>query len=182
MKHTIRGLAMALVALCLFGCGSSFSQGSGSSSNGNGTPTSPPGTPPGTPGTTTPGGAAGQVTLTLSKQQYASDEPLLVTIHNGLSSSIWIQGQPSSCTSLTVEIMTGGTWQAIGHCAPVRKPQPVAVAAGASTTGRIDYAQGMDTGAGWPAGTYRVILQYTLSAAASISAGVSAQSATFTIS
>jgi hypothetical protein len=177
MKHTLRGLAMLLVALSLFGCGSSFSQGKGSSANGDGTPTIPPGTTP----SATPGGASNQVTLTMSKHQYTPEDPLLVTIHNGSHAPIWIQSQQTACTSLTVERMANGAWETTGRCAPARAPQSVAIAAGSSTTRRIDYAQGMDTGAGWPTGTYRVTLRYTLSGTASSESGIMVQSAIFAI-
>ncbi len=186
-----RNIAVYLLfAFVVAGCGSSTMQGSGSMPNDNGTPTTTPGytndTPTAGPATTTttgtPNGQSGQITLLMSAQQYTSDSPLLVTIRNGMQTAIWIQAQMAACSSLTVERMDNGSWVQTGNCAPAGAPRSTQIAAGASLVQRIDFAQGMDTGAGWPAGTYRVVLDYTLSATASSSAGAQAQSGTFTIS
>jgi hypothetical protein len=184
MKYLTRGFQtalMLLMTLCLFGCGSTFSQGKGSATNGNGTPTGTPIPPSITPTSGTTSSSSGQVTLTMSKQQYTSEDPLLLTIHNGLQSSIWVLGQQATCLSLTVQRLDNGAWETASNCIPAQAPKPVAIASGASTTWRIDYVQGMDTGASWPAGTYRVTLHYTLSASASQDSGTTIQSATFAI-
>lgn len=108
----------------------------------------------------------GEVTLTLSKQQYDTEEPLLVTIHNGLPTSIWVRDGQAGCTSLTAERLDRGAWAPVGQCTPASVSslaRLIAITPGGVSTQRLDAAQGMDTGAGWPAGTYRVMLQYGLS-------------------
>jgi hypothetical protein len=128
---------------------------------------------------------AGQVTLTLSKQHYATDEPLLVTIHNGLQTSIWVRDGRAGCTSLIAERLVQGTWEPVGQCTPASVSslaRLIAIAPGGALTQRLDAAQGMDTGAGWPASTYRVLLQYGLDGTAgAVSDGPTTYSPEFTI-
>lgn len=126
---------------------------------------------------------AGQVSLTLSKQQYGSEEPLLVTIHNGLATNIWVRDGRAGCTSLIAERLDQGTWEPVGQCAPASLvARVIAIAPGGVLTQRLDAAQGMDTGAGWPASTYRVMLRYGLDGSAeAVSEGQTAYSPEFTI-
>jgi hypothetical protein len=131
---------------------------------------------PGFSGQTTPG----QVTLTLNKTQYSSEDPVIVTVHNGLSQSIWLGDSAPGCPSVVLERQVNGQWQRASQCAPAALPRSVAIAAGAQRVVRIDAAAGMDTGAGWPAGTYRATLSYATDQKAQ-SAQSSAQSAPFTI-
>jgi hypothetical protein len=186
-SHIFRIAVMLLFAFGLFGCGqNSSSSGGNSLAKNSETPTTSLATlsPVPTISTTTdvPGNdQSRQVTLSLNAQQYSPDAPLLVTIHNGMQASIWVQNQRTGCTSITVERMIGGTWQPTGGCALTRPPQTIEITTGSAVTQRIDFAQGMDTGAGWPVGTYRVKLHYAMSKSTIPDAGVQVQSSVFTI-
>jgi hypothetical protein len=131
---------------------------------------------PGFSGQTTPG----QVTLTLNETQNGSEDPVIVTVHNGLSQSIWLGDSATGCSSVVLERQVNGQWQRVSRCALGPKLRSVAVAADAQMVVRIDPAAGMDTGAGWPAGTYRATLSYATDQKTA-SAGSSAQSSQFTI-
>lgn len=173
-----------LLMLTLAGCGSS-SRLAAHVQPGSGQPTATPlSRPTSTAAASSQSSVAGHVTLTLNKALYAPEDPFLVTIHNGLNHAIWVQDQRSGCTSLTVEHNIGGEWDTVGQCVLTRPARTIAIAAGASLSQRIDFAQGMDTGSGWPAGTYRVTLAYAVGQQASTSATSSdnmAQSAAFSV-
>ncbi len=172
-----------MLMLALAGCGRS-SQDAAHVQPGFGQPTSTPLSRPTSTAAASQSAAAGHVTLTLNKARYAPEDPFLVTIHNGLNHAIWVQDQQSGCTSLTVEHNIGGEWDTIGQCVLTRPARTVAIAAGASLSQRIDFAQGMDTGSGWPAGAYRVTLTYAVGQQASASAtngGNTTQSAEFSV-
>ncbi len=135
-----------------------------------------------------PGGAtqatSGQVTLSLPKQQYGAAEPFLVTIHNGLQTDIALTDGGAGCVSLTVERQAQGSWQSVSQCAPAPAGRKsVVISAGSSFVQRIEYAHEMDSGAGWPQGTYRAMLTYTPSGsgAAASATVATVYSAEFTV-
>jgi hypothetical protein len=166
--------ASLLLALLVVGCGRSTSPLVGDASRGTASLTPQPSVA----GQTAPG----QVTLTLSQRQYSAEDPLLVTIHNGLDTTIWIQDPQASCTSLVVERLDQGNWQPTGACAPSRPAHTLAIPSGSAVAQRLDYAHEMDTGAGWPAGAYRVALTYGLSGTATASTdGLTVYSPEFTV-
>jgi hypothetical protein len=124
------------------------------------------------------------VTLSLPKQWYGVEEPLLVTIHNGLQTDIALTDGGAGCVSIEVERLVQDSWQGVSQCAPAPSGRKAAViSAGSAFLQRIEFAHEMDNGAGWPAGTYRVMLTYTLSenSAASSATGAPVYSAEFTI-
>lgn len=173
---------LALVLL-IAGCGSSATPNGNDAAQREISPTPKPSASASTSAASQT--AAGQVTLTLSKQQYGPEEPLLVTIHNGLRTSIWVRDGRAGCTSLIAERLDQGTWEPVGQCTPASissLARLIAVAPGSALTQRLDAAQGMDTGAGWPASTYRVMLQYGLDGTAgAVSEGPTTYSPEFTI-
>jgi hypothetical protein len=124
----------------------------------------------------------GKVILTLNRQQYGTEDPLEVTIYNGLGQTVWIEDHRSSCASVVLEHMIEGTWQPMGQCNLPGPAMPPMIPAGSSLVQHLNYAQGMDTGAGWPVGTYRVALTFALSASAlASSAATTVYSPEFTI-
>jgi hypothetical protein len=131
-----------------------------------------------TPGSS--GQTAGQVTLALNKTHYNAEDPVIVTVHNGLGQSIWLDDSRTGCPSVVLERQVNGQWQRVSKCAPAALPRSVALAAGEQTVVRLDAAAGMDTGAGWPAGTYRATLSYATDQKTD-SAQSAAQSSQFTI-
>lgn len=180
MRKTIaRVLALAaslLLVLFVTGCGQVTSPSSDAHAQGAATQT------------IQPGGAAqstsGKVTLSLPKQQYGAEEPLLVTIHNGLQADIALTDGGAGCVSLEVERLAQGSWQSVSQCAPAPAGRKsVVISAGSSFVQRIDYAHEMDSGAGWPAGTYRATLTYTPSenGVAASATGATVYSSEFTI-
>jgi hypothetical protein len=177
-------LRLGFLGLFLTGCGqvSGATQGDTSGGASNGTATA--GASGNEAATMTPGfsgqTAAGQVTLTLNKTQYDAEDPVIVTVHNGLSQSIWLGDSRTGCPSVVLERQVNGQWQRASNCAPAALPRSVAIAAGAQTVVRMDAAAGMDTGAGWPAGTYRATLTYATDQKTD-SAQSSTQSPQFTV-
>lgn len=171
-------LAPLAAALLIASCGGSAAPHGNDTAHRESSPTPGPNASAAARQTT-----AGQVTLTLSKQQYDSEEPLLVTIHNGLAASIWVRDGRAGCTSLIAERLDHGSWEPVGQCAPASLvARLIAIAPGGVLTQRLDAAQGMETGAGWPASTYRVMLQYALDGTAgAVSEGPTVFSPEFTI-
>lgn len=128
-------------------------------------------------------GSSSAVALTLDKSQYQPEDPLLVTIHNNSRATIWVQSGKPGCPSLVVEYLTQASWQQIGNCAPTSPAANlVAVAPGSVLTQRLDATTGANSGAGWPQGTYRVMLRYASAQdPQALSAGPTVYSAQFAV-
>jgi hypothetical protein len=176
MAHPLALAAPLLLALCVAGCGQVTGPGSGADAQKASSQTAQP-------GAATPA-ASGQVTLLLGKQRYGTEEPLLVTIRNGLQKDIALTDGGAGCVSIEVERLVQGSWQTVSQCAPAPAGRrAVVVSAGGAFVQRIENAHEMDSGAGWPVGTYRAMLTYTLSEsdAAASAAGATVYSAEFTI-
>ncbi len=180
MRNMIaRLLALAaslLLALFVSACGQVTSPSGGAGAQGAATQTAQAGAAAQT--------TSGKVTLSLAKQQYGVEEPLLVTIHNGLQTDIALTDGGAGCVSIEVERLVQNTWQSVSQCAPAPAGRKsVVISAGSAFVQRIESAHEMDSGAGWPAGTYRVMLTYTPSenGAASSATGAPVYSAEFTI-
>jgi hypothetical protein len=181
IAHMVLGVVIGIVVV---GCGQVSGYGQGDMSGGTGNGTATAGTAGSEAATMTPGFSgqttSGQVTLTLNKTQYGAEDPVIVTVHNGLSQSIWLGDSRTGCPSVVLERQVNGQWQRVSKCAPATKLRSVAIAAGAQVVVRVDAAAGMDTGAGWPAGTYRATLSYATDQKTD-SAQTSAQSTQLTI-
>ena len=180
MRNMIaRPLALAaslLLALFVAACGQVSSPSGAADAQGTATQTVQAGVAAQT--------TSGQVTLSLTKQQYSVEEPLLVTIHNGLQTDIALTDGGAGCVSIEVERLVQDSWQSVSQCAPAPAGRKsVVISAGSAFVQRIEFAHEMDNGAGWPAGTYRVMLTYTPSenGAASSATGAPVYSAEFTI-
>jgi hypothetical protein len=100
------------------------------------------------------------VKITLARQRFGSQETIVATIQNGLTTSIWTTDHHADCGLLTLEYLTGGAWHAVGLCSQPRPVKVVEIAAGADAPQSIGYSQNMDMSAGWSAGTYRLSLSY----------------------
>ena len=180
MRNMIaRPLALAaslLLALFVAGCGQVSSPSGAADAQGASTQTAQAGAAAQT--------TSGQVTLSLAKQRYGVEEPLLVTIHNGLQTDIALTDGGAGCVSIEVERLVQDSWQSVSQCAPAPAGRKsVVISAGSAFVQRIEFAHEMDNGAGWPAGTYRVMLTYTPSesSAAASATGAPVYSAEFTI-
>lgn len=180
MRDTIaRPLALAaalLLALFVVACGQVSSARGAADAQGASTQTVQPGAATKT--------TSGQVTLSLPKQHYGAEEPLLVTIHNGLQTDIALTDGGAGCVSIEVERLVQDSWQSVSQCAPAPAGRKsVVISAGSAFVQRIEFAHEMDNGAGWPAGTYRVMLTYTPSenSVASSATDAPVYSAEFTV-
>jgi hypothetical protein len=135
---------------------------------------------PEAPGTGTTGSKAtapGQVTVAVDKQRYGPSETIVVTITNGLSTGILAADHQSNCTTVVLERLSGGTWQAQNPC-PLKSPtRLIPFGAGTATQQQLR-PQGQGTAPGWSPGTYRVAFTYMLSASG---AGTTVYSSNFTI-
>ncbi len=105
------------------------------------------------------------VTLTLDKQHYSASDTIVVTIHNGLSQTIWLEGQQTNCKAVLVERQQGDQWNRVQDCTLLTPAHPVPLAAGSTIAEGVAATQGFLADAtGWPAGTYRVSLTYAAGA------------------
>jgi hypothetical protein len=102
-----------------------------------------------------------QVTLTLDNSHYARGETISVTIHNGLSTTIWATDHQTSCTVVTAEHLQDGQWQPVGDCRLKTPTILMPLPAASTTTQQLVIPQSSSSGSSWPNGTYRVTLGYT---------------------
>jgi hypothetical protein len=120
----------------------------------------------------------GQVTITLAKSSYASNEQIIATITNGLSTAITVMDHQSVCTILALQAQTGNNWVKQAPCRLSTATRMLIIPANASR------AQSLAPGTtSWPGGQYRLMLSYTTGTADAASAGAftDAYSATFVI-
>jgi hypothetical protein len=169
-----RGLLVTLIGVGAFGAGCGRSAGSADgdvlASAGSTTPQAS------ASASSTPRASgqlvAGQVTLTLDKQRYATNDTIVVTIHNGLSQPIWTADHQTNCTIVTAERLQVGQWVAVAHCQLMTPTRMVMLPAGSSTPRQLSGAQGTvppESQApvpteSWTPGTYRVTFTYAGSA------------------
>jgi hypothetical protein len=134
---------LSCLLFLLAACGQA-SQGSSHS-----TPTSPP----------TQSG--GPVSISTDHSQYAADQAINVTVHNGLSAPLYALDTRSGCSILQLEMQVAGKWQTSSRfrCLLGRRAALVTIDAGKTYAATIN-----PTGGGsFPAGTYRFVLNYTQS-------------------
>jgi len=132
----------------------------------------------GTPVSSVP--PTGAVTLTTDQASYTTSSTILVTLTNHRSTSIFAFDHQTSCTILTLQRQTASGWQAVGGCAQGRMTVQVEIKAGANMKITIAPTAGQIHPTPWPAGTYRVALNYALQKQ-EMATGSMAASPTFTI-
>jgi hypothetical protein len=115
----------------------------------------------------------GQVTLTLDKQRYGARDTVVVTIANGLSRTIWAADHQTSCTVLVAEHAQAGAWVPVGNCRLMTPTRLTPLPAGNTT-------MHLDTSA-WPAGNYRITLNYNAGDEGVGGPGGTVHSAEFTV-
>jgi Bacterial Ig-like domain len=176
-------LIVLAIPMCVVSCGQTTISSSGQTSDTSAqtTPTQTQAGATMTPGSN-PSPATAGVTLTLNQQHYSADSLIIVTIHNGSQQTIWAADHQTSCTVLTLERQSQGSWYRVGQCALSTPTRVVSIGPGASLTQRLTSQQEMDTGAGWQTGTYRVTLTFHLgNDSSSLAGGDTVHSAQFTI-
>jgi hypothetical protein len=154
MQHTFRlGCLLALVGIAVLGaaCGRTAglpaTQQAGASSSA-------------TPGASSQV-VSGQVTLTLDRQQYTAGDIITVTIHNGLSQTIWTVDHQTNCTVVTAEHLQDGHWLAVGDCRLMTPTLLVPLPDHSATTAQLAVpSASSSSGSGWPTGTYHVTFTY----------------------
>ena len=102
------------------------------------------------------------VTLSADHTAYTPSSTINVTLINHRSTSIFTFDHQTSCTILTLQRQTTNGWVATGGCALGRMTQRVEIKAGATMQIALAPGAGQIHATPWPAGTYRVILNYAL--------------------
>jgi|SRR5690242_7420235 len=140
--------------------------------------------------TTTPGGTpvptvppAGAIALSTDRASYTTSGNIniIVTLINGRATSIFAFDHQTSCTILRLQRQTASGWQAVGGCAQGRMTVQVEIKAGAKMKITLAPTAGQMHPTPWPAGTYRVALNYSLQKQ-EMATGATATSPTFAIS
>jgi hypothetical protein len=158
MRNTLKAALLA-ATLCISiatvaGCGGSTA----SSNQGGNTVSGQSGSPTATSSSHAP------VTLTPDKQRYAPGDPIFVTIHNGMSRTIWAPDHQTNCTVVLVERLENGAWSGEQNCALMRASRMVPLAAQTTIVQTLGASPGfLADPSGWPAGTYRLTLSYAAS-------------------
>lgn len=173
-------IAPVALVLTLAACGVTTGEQPGGTTSSTSTATAASTvTPGGTPMSSVP--PTGAVTLTTDQASYSTSGTIIVTLINHRSTSIFTFDHQTSCTILTLQRQTASGWQAVGGCAMGRMTVQVEIQAG--TTMKITLAPnaGQIHPTPWPAGTYRVVLNYSLQKQ-EMATGDTATTPTFAIS
>jgi hypothetical protein len=136
------GVLLSLL-LALWGCGST--SGGGDSN----------------PDTST----SGPVSISTDHATYAPHDTIAVSITNHLQTSIYAFDTRASCTILDLQVQVNGAWQnsQVARCALGRRAQRVEIPAGKTYKATIHAGTPGVNSAGFPAGTYRLVLNYSTS-------------------
>ena len=177
----VGGLALVALVLTLAACGVTTTRDQQPGGTASSTVTATAAS------TTTPGGTpvssvqpTGAITLSTDRASYTTSGTIIVTLSNGRSTSIFTFDHQTSCTILTLQRQTASGWQAVGGCAQGRMTVQVEIQAGATMKITLAPAAGQIHPTPWPAGIYRVALNYALQKQ-EMATGSMAASPTFTI-
>lgn len=113
------------------------------------------------PGTST----GGAVKITTDRTTYQPGDTIQVSITNNLQVSIFAYDTLASCTILELQEQDGGTWQdnKLSRCALGRLARLIEIAPGKTYQASISAGTPGVQSPGFPAGTYRLVLKYTMS-------------------
>jgi hypothetical protein len=135
--------------------------------------------------TSPPTQAGGAVRLTTDHTSYRPNEPIHVTVTNTLDQSIYALDTRASCSILGLEWQVGGAWQPAesARCPLGRMALVVEIAPGATYQTTISAGYPGLRAANFPAGTYRLVLNYSSAklGLGETGAGTILYSASFTI-
>lgn len=180
-----RFLVATSLMLVLFGvpaCGNPSPSAQNPAAPASGSPTQHP-TSSGTPASHTPAVQA-RIALSPDKQHYTTRDRIEVSIINRLSTPIFVSSYYTNCTVVSLELNIQNTWQRQGRCL-TSALHSMALQPGSSLTQQLAPTAAtpqMSMHAAWRAGTYRVVLYYTLSPDEDMTQGRMAISGTFSIS
>ena len=159
--HIILGITGVLLVSCA---------GSPSTSSHNSTPQ-----PAGSPSMPShnPTSQPGSVTLRIQFPSSHSNT-ITITITNGEAQTITTTNHHTNCSILLAEQQIGGQWRPLPDCASMMATRPYSIPPGHTQTGPLDTTT-------WPAGTYRITLEYVLGQQLSSLPMRTAYSATFVL-
>jgi hypothetical protein len=174
-------LGMALFALAA--CNVPAQTGAGTAGTAGSTPTGTAAAAP-TAGKTPTGGSPtpGAVTLVLDKSSYGPNQPIEVTIKNGLKTMIWAADHQTDCMLVQLQHQENGAWRAVGTCRLEIATRILPLNPGSSTPQVLAPGTGLNATGPWPAGTYRVAFAYHAGNEEGAGQGQVVYSATFTVS
>lgn len=156
-KRRFLYISVGLLMLVLAACGSSSGP---SQSNGN------------------------PINITIDHTSYQSSDTIHVTVTNTTHTAIYVLDTHASCSILVLQIQTANGWQnsQAAPCALRRRPVPVKIDVGKSYNASI--SAGTTAGqSSFPAGTYRLVLNYLMTPLTSNPDGIATTvySPTFTV-
>ena len=126
----------------------------------------------------------GQVRLVLSKSHYTPHEAIIITITNGLSTSIYASANFTNCTLVLLEWKTPTGWVPRGRCPAAQFVGTVELKPGSATPQQLTPVAGVvkpSSNTTWQAGTYRAIFAYSLKPDEGSTQGTIVQSENFTV-
>jgi len=116
-------IILVLGIFAITGCGKTVLTGTGADVSATATSSSYPTSTPAV--TTTPQGtptmsgtiSAGNVSLTASATQFARGDTMMITVSNGLSTTLMVADHQSLCSIFKLEFSSAdGTWQTVAPC------------------------------------------------------------------
>lgn len=126
----------------------------------------------------------GQVTVRVTKPSFSLKEEIVAVVANGLSREIRVQDLRTGCSVGVLERRVAAgqdLWKALPDCGSERRPVVLPVAPGLGRTIRIEPQSVAADGTALPAGTYRLVVQWTTGATLSGATHTSGISAPFTV-
>lgn len=141
----VQGVIISLLVV-LAGCGTNGSSGGTSSNSGTST--------------------AGPVSISTDKSTYKPTDSIRVLVTNTLQSAIYAFDTRAGCSILAMQVQANGTWQGanIARCPLGRPAMRVAIQPGHTYTATIQAGYGGTSSVIFPAGVYRFLLSYSMSA------------------
>lgn len=141
------GGLVGLFLIALSACGSAAQSGGG----GGGTST------------------GGPVSIRTDHSTYTPGGSIQVSVVNNLSTSIFVYDTRASCSILDLQMQVNGVWKSttVARCPLGRPAQRVEIAAGKTYSATIQAGYPGLYQAQFPAGAYRLVLNYSTSATAS---------------
>ena len=116
-------------------------------------------------GGASPSASGGPIRVTTNRANYAPNDAIAVTVRNTLSTAIYAVDTQASCSILALDYLVNGVWQPsqVAQCPQKRPARPVKIDAGATYTATITAGYPGLQQLPFPAGSYRLVLNYTTS-------------------
>ena len=112
--------------------------------------------------------SSGPASIATDHSIYKPSDRIQATVLNTLSTPIYALDTQASCSILSLEMRVNGTWQAssVARCSLGRPAMVVKLDAGKTETAMIQASSPVMKDAVFPAGTYRLVLNYSTSGSA----------------